>query len=164
MARRKIKKIKNKVQAKKTNLTGFPEIDEFIETCLAQEVEKDDELLKNLKAVVSAVGVKKTVLILRNLVDRLFDYDDFYNLLMDDIETNLLQFESMKKMSMISDEPEIQKVHKNMMVMAARLDEFARQMEEMSGRKMRKKTQPMKVETMDQFSDRVIQETEKQSG
>lgn len=143
MAKRRVKKIKRKVAAKRTNLTGFTDIDEFLKACLEVPFD-EDELFKNLKTVATVLGVRKTVIVLRALIMRLFQYDDFYNLLMDDVETNLQQFATMRKMNIIGDEPEIVQAHKNMMVMSARLDEFATQMEEMSGQKLRKKTEPMK--------------------
>lgn len=161
MAKRRVKRIKKKVELKRKDLTGYPDVDEFLKTCFTEPVDPDDDLFKNLKTVATTIGIQKTTVLLRHLIMRLFQYDDFYNLLMDDVETNLKQFEIMSKMNVLGDEPEIVQAHKNMMTMSARLDEFARQMEEMSGQPLRKITKPMKAETMDQFSDRVIKEADR---
>jgi hypothetical protein len=63
---------------------------------------------------------------------------------MDDVETNLKQFERIRKSNILSDDDEVRSAHKNMMTMSVRLDEFANQMEEITGKKLRKVTQPMK--------------------
>ena len=165
MAKRKtIKKLRRKAKEGKFVKTGYPEVDEFLRACLDEKVEKDDEVLSIMQTLAKTIGITKTALVMRHMVTRLFQMDDFYNQLMDDIETNLQQFERMRKMSVLGDEPEIERAHKNMMWMAARLDEFASQMEEMSGQKLRKKTTPMPVETMDKFADKVIKETARGNG
>jgi hypothetical protein len=75
---------------------------------------------------------------------RLFQYDELYQLLIDDVETNLVQFERMSKSSIMSDDDEVRSSHKKMMLMAARMDEFANRMEEIGGQPLRKVTRPMK--------------------
>lgn len=93
--------------------------------------------------VLSLLANAALVFFLVRYLKRLFQYDDLYQILIDDVETNLEQFERMRKSSFLSDDDEIRNAHKNMMTMAARLDEFARQMEEISGNKLRKVTRPM---------------------
>lgn len=80
---------------------------------------------------------------LRRYLVRLFQYDDLYQYLIDDLETNLKQFERMRSSTLLSDDDQVRQAHKNMMVMAARLDEFATQMEEIAGQPLRKVTKPM---------------------
>lgn len=80
---------------------------------------------------------------LRTYITRLFQYDDLYQILIDDVEANLKQFDRMRKSSFLSDDDEVQKAHKSMMFMASRMDEFANQMEEIGGKKLRKVTRPM---------------------
>lgn len=164
MAKRKVKRIKRQAKFGKFVKTGYPEVDEFLKACFDEKVDKDDEMLVSMRAVIKAVGIPNAAIILRHLATRLFQYDDFYNLLMDDVETNLVQFERMRKMNVIGDEPEIEKAHKSMMTMAARLDEFAKQMEEMSGQPLRKVTKPMQPINVTKEADKVIKELERTNG
>lgn len=97
-------------------------------------------------AIVCTISVLLNIglgYVLRRYLKRLFEYDDLYQVMIDDVETNLSQFERMRKSSILTDDDEVRSAHKNMMVMASRLDEFANQMEEVAGRKLRKVSKPM---------------------
>jgi hypothetical protein len=75
-------------------------------------------------------------------VTRLIAYDDLFQLLADDVQTNLRQFEKMQSGVMMSNEPEVMEAHKNMMIMAKRLNEFINRMEELTGLKLRPPPRP----------------------
>ncbi len=64
-------------------------------------------------------------------------YDEVFQYLADDIHINLLQFVKMQKMNVMMDEPEIQQAHRNMAIMAKRLNEILTRMEEASGIRLR---------------------------
>ncbi len=81
--------------------------------------------------------------ILRRYITRLFQYDDLYQILIDDVETNLRQFDRIRGSSLMSDDDQVRNAHRNMMTMAARMDEFATRMEEIEGKPLRKVTKPM---------------------
>jgi hypothetical protein len=145
MASRVKKKARRRAQKRDFSLPGYPDLNEFLKVCFETPVEKGDELLRDLSAVANAVGMKRVLIILRHMVIRLAQYDELYQLMIDDIELNIKQFERMRKMSVLSDDDEVRIAHKNMMTMASRLDEFITQMEEISGQKLRKVTQPIPV-------------------
>lgn len=71
------------------------------------------------------------------LIQKLLGYDEIFQYMVDDIETNLKQFARMEATPVLSNEPEVQKAHHNMVIMRKRLDEILRQMESMSGLKLR---------------------------
>lgn len=64
-------------------------------------------------------------------------YDEVFQFLVTDIEVNLEQFKKMKRSDLTSNEPEIEKAHRNMVVMSQRLDEILRRMEDATGLKLR---------------------------
>jgi hypothetical protein len=68
---------------------------------------------------------------------RLLQYDEVFQYMAGDIQTNLGQFYRMSKSSVTGGEPEIVQAHKNMMVMAQRLNEILNQMEEVTGKRFR---------------------------
>ena len=81
--------------------------------------------------------------VLKRFTTRLLQYDELYQYLIDDVEVNLSQFDKIRKSSLMSDDDEVRSAHKNMMVMAARMDEYATRMEEIAGKPLRKVTRPM---------------------
>jgi len=93
--------------------------------------------------VVSLIANAALTFFLTRFLKRLLQYDDLYQYLVDDIEVNLGQFERIRKSSLLSDDDEVQRAHKSMMVMSARLDEFVNRMEETTGLQLRKVTKPM---------------------
>lgn len=93
--------------------------------------------------ILQFIMIAVLVFVLKRFIRRLFQYDDLYQILFDDIEINLKQFERIRKSYLMSDDDEIRSAHKNMTTMAMRLDEFAIRMEETTGKKMRKITAAM---------------------
>lgn len=70
------------------------------------------------------------------------NYDELFQQLADDIETNLKHFSVMSGSSLLSNEPEVQQAHSNMMVMARRLNEFILRMQELTGLDLRPPKKP----------------------
>ena len=103
---------------------------------------------------ITANGV--LVYLLVSFIKRLLQYDDLYQYLFDDVETNLSQFERIRKSSLLSDDDEVRNAHRNMVTMAMRMDEFANRMEEMTGKKMRKTTKPMNPINVTKEADKII--------
>ena len=93
--------------------------------------------------------------LLQRFVRRVLQYDDLYQYLIDDVETNLVQFDRMRKSSLLSDDDQVRSAHKNMMTMAMRMDEFANKMEEIVGKKLRKVTRPMKPVNVTEEVDKI---------
>lgn len=73
---------------------------------------------------------------------RLLEFDELFELLADDIGTNLRYFEKLKTTPLISDTQEVQNAHKNMVVMGERLEEFVKRIEEQTGRSLLRKPPP----------------------
>jgi len=159
MVKKVARKARRRPQRRKFELPGYPELNEFLKTCFEVPVERDDALLKDLRAAARAVGSARVLIMLRHMVMRLAQYDELYQLMIDDIETNLKQFERMKSMSVLSDDDEIKSAHRNMMLMAARLDEFISQMEDISGQKLRKVTKPMPVVNVTKEAEELAEES-----
>jgi hypothetical protein len=78
------------------------------------------------------------VVLLVRASQRLLAFDELFQLLADDVETNLKHFNRMNHMTIMSGEPEVVESHKNMMIMGKRLNEFIKRMEELTGLNMRK--------------------------
>ena len=64
-------------------------------------------------------------------------YDEIFQFLYDDIETNLMQFSRMHSSNVLSNEPEIETAHRNMIIMGKRLNEILLRFEEASGLRLR---------------------------
>jgi hypothetical protein len=64
-------------------------------------------------------------------------YDEVFQYLHDDIQTNLRQFAHMASSNIMSNEPTVQDAHRKMMTMGMRLNEILSLMEEARGLKMR---------------------------
>ena len=64
-------------------------------------------------------------------------YDEIFQYLAGDIDVNLKQFRRMSVSPVLSGDNEIQDAHRNMMVMAKRLDEILNRMEGASGLSLR---------------------------
>lgn len=77
-----------------------------------------------INALLSGLLVRAT--------QRLFEFDDLFNLLSDELKTNINYFEKLLKKPMYSDTPEVQTAQRNMINMKNRADEFLRRMREIS--------------------------------
>lgn len=64
-------------------------------------------------------------------------YDEVFQYLADDIQTNLGQFRKMASSNIMGDEPEIKTAHQNMIIMGKRLQEILSRMEEATGLNLR---------------------------
>ena len=64
-------------------------------------------------------------------------YDEVFQYISSDIETNLAQFRQMSASNIMSNEPTIQDAHKKMMIMGKRLNEILSRMEEATGLDLR---------------------------
>lgn len=71
-------------------------------------------------------------------------YDEIFQFISGDLEVNMQQFVKMERSSVTGNDPEIQKAHKNMMVMGKRFDEISRRMEEATGLALRPPPAPPK--------------------
>lgn len=69
---------------------------------------------------------------------RLFEFDDLYELLVHDLDTNIKHFNKLVNTPLLSDAPEILEAQKNMRIMRDRLNEYVLRMEELTRRKLRK--------------------------
>lgn len=98
---------------------------------------------------VSAVANAVLGFLLYRGARRLLQYDRVFQFISGDIQTNLLQFYRMSKSPMMSNEPEVQKAHHNMMVMGTRLNEILNQMEEVTGLRFRPEPPPPPPVTVD---------------
>lgn len=70
---------------------------------------------------------------------RLFQFDDLFGLLSDDIDVNARYLEKLTNTPLLENSPEIISAHNNMKIVSQRLDEFVLRMEEITGRNLRKK-------------------------
>lgn len=64
-------------------------------------------------------------------------YDEIFQYLYDDIETNIFQFAKMARMNVMMADSEVQLAHRNMMTMGKRLEEILHRMEEATGLRLR---------------------------
>lgn len=72
---------------------------------------------------------------------RLLEFDELFELLVHDIDTNIGYFDSVSEHPLLGNTEEIVTADRNMRIMRARLDEYVLRMEELSSRKLRKKTE-----------------------
>lgn len=89
----------------------------------------------SVSLLANAVG---TYMITR-LSRRLFDFDDLFELLVHDIQVNLDHFDKMKTSALLENSPEVFEAHKNMQIMAIRLEEYVIRMEELTNRQLKKR-------------------------
>lgn len=75
--------------------------------------------------------------IVYRLSKRLLEFDDLFELLTHDIEVNVKYFKKLLSTPLLENAPEIITVHKNMGIIAERLDEFVNRMEETANRELR---------------------------
>lgn len=68
--------------------------------------------------------------------------DEVFQYLADDININLKQFVKMATSPVLANDQEVMTAHNNMIIMARRLDEILRRMEEASGLKLRPAPRP----------------------
>lgn len=88
--------------------------------------------------VTSGALATSVVLLVRG-ARRLLQYDEVFQYISGDIQTNLKQFERISQSSVTGNDAEIVMAHKNMMVMAVRLNEILLRMEEVTGKRFRPK-------------------------
>lgn len=69
---------------------------------------------------------------------RLLEFDDLYELLVHDLDTNIAYFEKLTNTPLLSNSPEILEAQKNMRIIRDRLNEYVLRMEELTRRKLRK--------------------------
>jgi hypothetical protein len=70
---------------------------------------------------------------------RLLEFDDLFELLAHDVNTNIDYFESISEHPVLGNAEEIVVADRNMRIMRARLEEYVSQMEELTRRQLRKK-------------------------
>jgi len=92
------------------------------------------EILLGLSLIVNGVLVFTSA----RLARRLFEFDDLFDMLTNDIDVNARYLEKLTSTDLFDNSPEVQKAHHNMKIVSQRLDEFVIRMEEMSGKKYRK--------------------------
>lgn len=68
---------------------------------------------------------------------RLFQFDDLFEILVRDIDLNIAFFDKLLTTPLFDDSQEVRTANQNMSVISKRLDEFVRQMEEVTNRKLR---------------------------
>jgi hypothetical protein len=108
-----------------------------------------------LSSLLAVLAIALMVFLLR-ATRRLVQYDDVFQMLVDDIETNLQQFYKMSQSSLLGNDAEIVQAHRNMMIMRDRLDEFLREMEEVSGLRLRTpKAPPLSTTSLNQLKAQV---------
>jgi hypothetical protein len=69
---------------------------------------------------------------------RLIEFDDLYEMLVHDLDTNVSYFAKLTATPLLSDSPEILDAQRNMKIIRDRLNEYIIRMEEMSHRQFRK--------------------------
>lgn len=89
-------------------------------------------------AVYSALATLAAVRFAR----RSLALDEIINIVADDLETNLAFFTKLGETPMLSNAPEIVEAAKGIKIMAMRFDEIITQVEERTGKPVRKKTIP----------------------
>ena len=90
-----------------------------------------------LIALLVSVSVNVVAaLLLRKATSRLLQFDELYEMLLDDMDTNVKHFEELRQKPLLSNAQEVIQAHKNMMLMRERLDEFVIRINEMSGKKV----------------------------
>ena len=70
---------------------------------------------------------------------RLIRFDELFGLLVEEIDTNVNYLNKLLLTPVFSNSPEIIGANRNMGLMRARLDEYVRQMEYLTGRELRKR-------------------------
>ncbi len=89
--------------------------------------------------VLSLIGNAVLGFLTYRLTKRLFQFDDLFGYLIDDLDANVGYFEKLTKTDLFENSPEIQKAHGNMKIISARLEEFVLRMQELTGREVRTK-------------------------
>jgi hypothetical protein len=76
-------------------------------------------------------------------------YDEIFQYISDDLNTNLRQFTKISTSAILSTEPEVQEAHRAMMTMGKRLNEISLRMEEATGLKLRPPPPPRRPQYTD---------------
>lgn len=71
-------------------------------------------------------------------IKRLLEFDDLYELLAHDIETNVVYFTKLVDTPLLANAPEILEAQRNMRTIRDRMNEYISRMEEISQRKLKK--------------------------
>lgn len=88
-------------------------------------------------AIIAGMGYA-----LWRITQRAFLLDEIVQYIANDVEINLMHFGKMLNSNVLSNEPEVATAHKNMVVMAERLNEIFTRMEESTGLHLRPDTRP----------------------
>lgn len=89
--------------------------------------------------VLELIQISAMAYLFVRLSKSLLAFDDVFQMLCDDIETNIAYFEKLESTPLLSNSPEVITAAHNMNIMKLRLDEFARQIFERTGKKREKK-------------------------
>jgi hypothetical protein len=76
------------------------------------------------------------------VMQRAFLLDEVVQYIANDVEINLMHFGKMLNSNVLSNDPEVVAAHKNMVIMAQRLNEIFTRMEESTGLHLRPDTRP----------------------
>jgi hypothetical protein len=88
-----------------------------------------------------------TLFLLIRAVRRMLEFDVLFQLMVDDLDTNIRYFAKLADTPMVSDTDEVQQAAKNMRIMGLRLNEFLIRSGEISNRRVEldpKKVDPKK--------------------
>lgn len=78
-------------------------------------------------------------LLLFRAARRLLQFDDLYELLVHDIDTNIAYFAKLQKSPLLTNSQEVLDMHRNMSIIRQRLDEYVLRMQELVKRELRRK-------------------------
>jgi hypothetical protein len=87
---------------------------------------------------LSIIVVVLAITLLR-AAKRLLEFDEFFSMLVDDIDLNIDYLSKLSSTPTFSDAPEVVDAHKKMRIISKRLDEFVLRMEELARKEIRKK-------------------------
>lgn len=94
-------------------------------------------LWTTLLSIVLAILLGFAVWIAYRFYRKAVIYDEVFLFLYEDLEINIKQFAKMNESNVMMADPEIQSAHRNMIIMAKRLEEILRRMEDATGLKLR---------------------------
>jgi hypothetical protein len=75
--------------------------------------------------------------LLHKSAKRLLQFDNLFEMLTHDMETNIRYYEKLAVTPILSDVTEVKSAHHNMQIMGARMEEYVLQMEELTHRRLR---------------------------
>ena len=80
--------------------------------------------------VVAALALLRAVL-------RMFQFDDLFDMLVEEIDVSIAYFDKLLTTPLLIHSPEIVEANRNMKIIRQRMNEFVLRMEDVSGRKFR---------------------------